>query len=123
MVSELNDRIKELIETEGIKKSTFAAKINVSQAFVSQLCSGASQPSDRTIADICREFGVSEEWLRNGKGEMFIQKTESEELSEFFGELLKDKPDFRIRLISVLARLSVEKWEMLENLAKNLPKR
>lgn len=120
MVSELNDRIKELIETEGIKKSTFAAKINVSQAFVSQLCSGASQPSDRTIADICREFGVSEEWLRNGRGDMFIQKTESEELSEFFGELLKDKPDFRIRLISVLARLSVEEWEMLENLAKKL---
>lgn len=120
MVSELNDRIKELIETEGIKKSTFAAKINVSQAFVSQLCSGASQPSDRTIADICREFGVSEEWLRNGKGDMFIQKTESEELSEFFGELLKDKPDFRIRLISVLARLSVEEWEMLENLARKL---
>lgn len=118
MVSELNDRIKELIETEGIKKSTFAAKINVSQAFVSQLCSGASQPSDRTIADICREFGVSEEWLRTGRGEMFIQKTESEELSEFFGELLKDKPDFRIRLISALSRLTLDEWKALEKLAK-----
>ena len=35
-------------------------------------------PSDRTISDICREFNVHEEWLRNGIGEMFLDFTKDE---------------------------------------------
>lgn len=117
-MSDLNERIKEIIETIGMKKTAFAERLNVSQAFVSQLCSGVSQPSNRTISDICREFDVSEEWLRTGRGEMFVEKTESEELAAFFGDLLKDEPDFRHRLISALSRLTLDEWKVLEKLAK-----
>lgn len=116
----LNDRIKKLIETIGIKKIDFAKKLNVSQAFVSQLCSGASQPSDRTISDICREFGVSEEWLRTGEGEMFVPMTRDEEIASFMGDLLSGRPDFRSKLISVLARLSPAEWELIEKMVNRL---
>lgn len=116
-MSTIGDRIAEIIESQKIKKVQFAARINVDQSYISQLTSGKKVPSDRTIADICREFGVSEEWLRNGRGDMFIKKTESEELSEFFGDLLKDEPDFRHRLISVLSRLTLDEWKVLEKLA------
>ena len=116
----LNDRIKKLIETIGIKKIDFAKKLNVSQAFVSQLCSGASQPSDRTISDICREFGVSEEWLRTGEGEMFVPMTRDEEIAAFMGDLLSGRPDFRSKLISVLARLSPAEWELIEKMVNRL---
>lgn len=34
--------------------------------------------SDRTISDICREFNVNEEWLRNGTGEIFAEDIKSE---------------------------------------------
>lgn len=116
-MSDLNERIKEIIETKGMKKTAFAERLNVSQAFVSQLCSGVSRPSDRTISDICREFDVSEEWLRTGRGEMFVEKTESEELAAFFGDLLKDEPDFRHRLIAALSRLTLDEWKVIEKLA------
>ena len=114
----MGDRIAAIIEVKGIKKVQFAARINVDQSYISQLTSGKKTPSDRTISDICREFDVSEEWLRTGRGEMFIQKTENEELSEFFGDLLKDEPDFRHRLISALSRLTLDEWKVLEKLAK-----
>lgn len=116
-MSTIGDRIAEIIESQKIKKVQFAARINVDQSYISQLTSGKKVPSDRTIADICREFSVSEEWLRTGRGEMFIKKTESEELSEFFGDLLKDEPDFRHRLISALSRLTLDEWKVLEKLA------
>ena len=117
----LNDRISSVIETLGMKKTAFAERLNVSQAFVSQLCSGVKQPSDRTISDICREFNVNEEWLRNGTGEMFAEKTIDQELSEFAADLMADEEDsFKRRLIRALSKLNEEQWEVLEQIAKDL---
>lgn len=119
-MNDLNRRIGEIISSLGIKKAVFAERLNVSQAFVSQMCSGASNPSDRTLADICREFDVNEEWLRTGSGEMFVEKTRDEQIASFFGDVLAEEPDFRRRFLSVLSRLDESEWIMLENMAKTL---
>lgn len=119
-VLSLHERIDALIKALGMKKTEFAKRLNLSQPFVSELCSGRSCPSDRTISDICREFDVNETWLRTGEGEMFIEKSREEEIAAFIGNILKGEPDFRRRLVSVLARLSVEEWQMLEQMAKQL---
>lgn len=117
----LNQRISALIDALNIKKTSFAERLNVSQAFVSQLCSGVKQPSDRTISDICREFDVNEEWLRTGSGEMFVPLTRDEQIEVFIGNVLKDEPgDFRRRLISVLSRLTESEWELLEKKLKEI---
>ena len=85
-MSELNERISLLVDTLGIKKTAFAEHLNVSQAFISQICSGSKQPSERTVADICREFRVNYLWLTEGKGDMFTSTPESvvDELAEDF---------------------------------------
>ena len=62
----MNIRIAQIIVALGIKRTEFAKKIGISSPFVSELCSGAKKASDRTITDICREFNVSETWLRPG---------------------------------------------------------
>ena len=78
MNDEIGYRIGALIEALGMKKVRFAELINIDQSYVTQLTSGKRNPSDRTISDICREFNVREEWLRNGSGEMFLDFTEDE---------------------------------------------
>lgn len=118
-MEQLSERIRELIRVRGKKKAEFARTLNVSQAFVSQMCSGERMPSDRTIADICREFDVSEEWLRNGTGPMFVEKTRDEELAEFFGHVLA-RDDFKQRLLAALSRLDESEWAMLEQVARKL---
>lgn len=110
----MNERIHEIIVSKGIKKTEFAQKLNISQAYVSQLCSGIKTPSDRTILDICREFDVNEHWLRTGEGEMFIQKSPGDEVSAFVGDILRGEPDFRQRFITVLARMTPDEWKLLE---------
>lgn len=97
-----------------MKKTEFAQKLNISQAYVSQLCSGIKVPSDRTISDICREFDVNEHWLRTGEGEMFVQKSPGDEISAFVGDILRGEPDFRQRFITVLARMTPDEWKLLE---------
>ena len=114
------ERVSKVVQSSGMTKTAFAEKINVSQAFVSQMCSGASKPSDRTIADICREFGVSEAWLRDGVEPMYRPKSRNDELTAFMGDILSGDPDFRARFVSVLARLSTDEWALLEKMAQKL---
>lgn len=113
----LNERINTLISTLGIRKTAVADRLNVSQAFVSQLCTGKTNPSDRTISDICREFNVNEEWLRIGEGEMFKPKSRNEELQEFLLRSVDDPSGIQVKLLSVMARLSTDQWELLRDIA------
>lgn len=123
-MKEMNERISAIIEASGIKKSVFADRLNVSQAFVSQLCSGVKQPSDRTIADICREFDVNETWLRTGEGEMFIQRTRNQQITDFLGDLIKEEDGtFKKRLIEAMSKLGKKDWEDIERLVNKLTKK
>lgn len=115
------DRISKVIRDKEKTKTAFSDRINVSQAFVSQMCSGLKVPSDRTIADICREYDVNEDWLRTGQGDPYIQLSRDEELAQFFGDVMKgEDPDFRRRLLSVMSRLTTDEWALLEQMAWKL---
>lgn len=110
-MNEINKRIADAIATKGIKKSEVARQIKVSPAFISQLCSGAALPSERTIIDIARVCGVNEIWLRTGEGEMFQAMTENEELAAYAGDVLAAAPeDIRKRFLAVQARWTPEMW-------------
>ena len=117
----MNERIKELRKALGFTQQEFAEKIGIKRNTVAQYEMGRNQPIDTVIALICREFNVNEDWLRYGEGEMFRQQSRNDELTAFMGDLLKNEtPDFRVRLVSVLARLDTEEWRLLEKLALKL---
>ena len=114
----MKNRINLIIQQANISKSKFAERLNVSQAFVSQLCSGAREPSDRTIADICREFRIREEWLRTGEGDMAIADTERDKLQTFFADVLATAPDERSAFVAALADLPDALWPLVADLAR-----
>ncbi|WP_329737647.1 helix-turn-helix transcriptional regulator [Clostridium phoceensis] len=95
----INDRIAWCVKDSKLTKTAFSEKLNVSQAFISQLCSGAKMPSDRTIADICREFNISELWLRTGEGEPHIQRDEDEEFLEVMEQIHMSDDELIKRII------------------------
>ena len=120
-MQEIAERITKVIKDKAKTKTEFAEKLNISQSFVSRLASGEKEPSDRTIADICREYDVNEDWLRTGQGDPYIQLSRDEELSQFFGDVMKgEDPDFRRRLLSVMSRLTTDEWALLEQMAWKL---
>lgn len=120
-MQEIAERITKVIKDKAKTKTEFAEKLNISQSFVSRLASGEKEPSDRTIADICREFDVNEDWLRTGQGDPYVQLSRDEELAQFFGEVMKgEDPDFRRRLLSVMSRLTTDEWALLEQMAWKL---
>ena len=83
----INERIAHCITVTGLTKTAFAKKINLSQPHISKIALGHTTPTDRTVADICREFHINETWLRTGEGEMFSVHPESlpDKLAEEYG--------------------------------------
>lgn len=116
----INDRIAICVRESGLTKTDFAEKIKVSQAYVSALCAGKYNPSERIIANICREFEINEKWLKYGEEPKKIELSRKDELERFVKDTLKDDSSFRCKLISVLARMSQEEWELLERKAWEL---
>ena len=112
----MKDRISKIIKNEHLTQSAFAKRINVSQGLVSQMCNGTATPTERTISDICREFGVNRIWLETGDGEPYAKVTVEEELAEIFGQVLAGDPSTKNRLIKAFARLPEEAYPLIEDL-------
>lgn len=117
----MKDRLKELRKALNLTQQKFADKLGVKQNTIAQYEMGRNDPSDAVIISICREFGVSENWLRNGEGEMFIPMTLDEEIASFIGSIQADiEPTFQKRFISALAKLSPEEWKTIEHIMRNM---
>lgn len=116
----MQNRIKELRKCLKLTQTEFGERIGVKGNTITGYETGLRSPSDAVINSICREFNVTEEWLRTGDGDMFVKQSRDVEISNFMGSIMKGDPTFKRRLISVLARLDESQWELLENMALQL---
>ena len=117
----MNNRISLIRKTLGHNQDIFAEKLGLTKNFISLVETGKREPSDRTIKDICREFNVNEEWLRNGTGEMFIELDKEDVLMEWAGRVLgSESNSFQKKFVKMLMSLSEDEWAWLEQRAKEL---
>ena len=87
-MSDIGQRIKQLREKLGLSQREFAEKIGKSRIGVAQWEAGKRTPDESTLKLIAKEFGVSEEWLKTGEGEVFVKKPP--EFVEGLDDFLKD---------------------------------
>ena len=93
----------------------FGEFLGISKAAISRIEGGIVSLTDQNRKAICREFNVSEAWLRTGEGEPFIESSRDEAIEAFCQEALRDEDDgFRRRFVAALAALDVSDWEVLE---------
>lgn len=119
----MNERIKELRKALGMTQQEIADRLGIKRNTYCQYEIGRNEPIDAVINLICREFHVSEAWLRTGEGEMFLRVSMEDELSEMFGRLISDDSPLapvKRSLIHSLLRLPPESWEVLFSLAESM---
>lgn len=85
----MKERLKQLRKTLGITQQEFADKIGIKRNSYANYETGRNTPIDAIILSICREFDVNEDWLRNGSGEMFKERSPSEEIGYYVEDLLE----------------------------------
>lgn len=112
------ERIKQLRKSEKINltQEEFAKRINISRANLGSIEIGRTGITDRVITDICREFNVSEQWLRTGKGEMFNEYYEEGELEYLVAALDAKEDEFKINFIKFMLKQPEERWDMFERM-------
>lgn len=117
----MKERIKQIRKSVNLTQAAFGERIGVKGNTVTGWEAGIRVPSDAIINSICREFGIRDQWLRTGEGNMFIPVSRDAEIAAFMGDVMHgESGDFRRRLIAVLAKLDTSEWELLEKMALKL---
>ena len=118
----IGEQIRDARKALSLTQKEFSASLGMSENYIWQIEKGQREPSDRTIKDICRIFGVNEIWLRTGAGEPFTPLSRSEELAAIF-ERMEVGDDAKSRLIRAMARMPDEAFppfvKFVEQLYKN----
>lgn len=73
----------------GLTQEKFAERLNIKRNTLANYEIGRNEPIDAVISLICREFNVNETWLRTGEGEMFKERSPSDEIGYYVEDLLE----------------------------------
>lgn len=123
---ELNERILLILKDAEKKRVDLARALNISEASVSTMCSGKTNPSAQNIALICQKFGINEEWLKTGKGEMKAPLTKQAEIAEITAQLFrKEETDpetynFLVALNKTLLQLDETQMQAVLDMIRKL---
>ena len=116
----MQDRIKKLRKALGLTQQEFADRIHVKNNTISNYESGSRSLSDAMIASICREFSVSEVWLRSGEGSMFVSLGRMAEITRRVAQMAGEDNPFKEKLILALLRIPPDKWCLIEQAAREI---
>lgn len=114
----MKNRILKIRKDSKLNQEDFGLRLNLTKNYISLIETGNRIPSDRTISDICREFNVNEDWLKNGTGDMYKEKDGS--FSELLVELEDSDDDFIKSLITVYMGLDEDSKSALRKIAKGM---
>ena len=119
----MKDRIKYL--RKDLLKMTleqFGAKIGMKKNSLSQVENGINSVTDQVVLAICREFNVSEAWLRTGKGDPFT-KSRSDEIREYVDRIQGVNDVFKAQFAAALAALEEEDWTIILDVVNDIKNR
>lgn len=87
------ERLKIIRKHFNLSQEGFADRLGIKRSAISNYEIGRNEPIDAVVSLICREFGVSEAWLRTGVGEMFIQKSWGEQIGDIAKNAAEHDPE------------------------------
>lgn len=112
----MNERIKTLRTELKMSQQKLGEWLGLSKSGVSEIESGRRNVTEQHII-MLKSHNVNETWLRTGVGDMMVPIDRESDIAKLSVDLLTEESDsFKNRLISALARLSVEEWELLEKM-------
>lgn len=120
----MHTRIDRVVKESGLTKTAFGKRIGIGQSMTSMICNGTAKPSDRTIADICREFSVRREWLERGEGPMRYPQPDTD--MELINALLAGEPAATVRFVKRFMRgylqLTPDRQAVMDEVLEELSK-
>lgn len=113
----MNERIRLLRENAGLSRAAFGQKIGVSGDVINNLERGRVEVKEPMIKLICSEFSASENWLRTGVGDMFVD-TPSSTMDQLRKEFNLD--DFSYHLVYQYLKLDSDQRQAVRDFFYNV---
>lgn len=118
-VTPIIERCIEVRKSLGLNQTQFAEQLEMSRNFINRMEQGEFQPSNRTIADICRKFSINENWIQTGEGEMKSQT--EDEFMRMWVDLVSNDEETK-KAIMAFYKLTPEQRKEVWNVVKTLAK-
>ena len=99
------ERVKELRKSINYTLDKFGGKLGVQKSAISKIEKGENNLTDQMLLSICREFNVSEEWLRTGNGNMFADVPVEDDYFKAATQISKSSDKFAMQAI-------IEYWKL-----------
>lgn len=120
----MNQRLFTLRKTLSLSQADFGEKLNIKPSTIGGYEKGRRPITDRVVTDICREYNVNEQWLREGTGPMFRpQKSLDNIIAENAGNLIKSDCIEAKVLMAELGSMSEEELKHVYNFMTNVAKK
>lgn len=79
-MSNIGDRLKQLIESKGLTPYKVSLKTKISQATLSRIINKNSTPNESNTKALIEFFGVSESWLLTGEESSYSRQVNEESI-------------------------------------------
>jgi len=103
------ERIKEVRKSLGLTQIEFGDKIGIVQGHLTGIESGKKTATEKTIKVICGVYGISETWLKTGKGSMRVGTSKNSDVIDHiirrFNGLNIEHQDFILQMAQGLLKL------------------
>lgn len=120
-MSTIGERIRDARKSLKKTQKEFAQALGFSENYVWQLEKNQREPSDRTISDICRVFGIREQWLRTGETPMKPQLSRNAEISRFVNQAMEGETETDTqRILAALMDATPEEIEAIASFARKI---
>lgn len=111
-----NERVKAVRKELHLTMDAFGARLGVGKTAISKIEHGVTAVSGQIFLAICREFNVSEEWLRTGEGEMFQQTADDYIMQKCREHGFTDREERLLRLlVNLFLKMTPDQREYLSS--------
>ena len=101
-------RLKKARKDLGLTQAEFAKELGITQQSYNLIEKGKTTLSDKHIKPICAIFNISEEWLRDGIGQEFVNDKQVQEIVNLSAKLC---PQNREIILDVIGSMLERQWD------------
>lgn len=112
----ISERIKTVRKNGKLSQELFAGRLSVTRNIIAKYENGLVEPTEIFIKHLCREFSVSEKWLKSGEGDIYTAATEDDIFSEKLGEVLISENEIIKEIVTKAIELDEDYLIMLNQL-------
>ncbi|MCL2792268.1 MAG: helix-turn-helix transcriptional regulator [Spirochaetaceae bacterium] len=107
----INERIKEARKALNMSQKDFAIAICLSNTYLADIENESRKANDRIVKLCSMVFGISEVWLKEGKGDMFYKSPDEKitRVVSIFNKLPLDYQDYALQQLEGLLKLRGKK--------------